>query len=180
MKLPNQTLGPITLTKIDYVPSMSEETLAFTAVVRVSHSSRCSCSGLSGVSAQCKNDGHGGETRCYDADVVRALNAVAATLPPVPWELDDAGWQRTGVDLIDSMVQSALTAHEDAKLIKKGFTHEVSAPKLTSVAWVQKQATVTDARLCAGFATAMKQSKQCTPEALRAALVVRALGQGVV
>jgi len=165
MKLPNQTLGPITLTKIDYVPSMSEETLAFTAVVSIA-----------GVSAQCKNDGHGGETRCYDADVVRALNAVAATLPPVPWELDDAGWQRTGVDLIDSMVQSALTAHEDEKLIKKGFTHEVSAPELTSVAWVQRGAIVTDKQLCAGFAPAMKQIKECTPEALRAALVVRALG----
>ena len=33
MKLPKQTHGPLTLTKIDYAPNMSEETMAFTATV---------------------------------------------------------------------------------------------------------------------------------------------------
>lgn len=112
MKLPNQTHGPVTLTKIEYYPRMSEETTAFVAKVEIN--------GLVGTA---KNEGQGGPTFVMPRSVEQAIEAYAKTLPP------DAQFGLTySADLlISEMVEEAAVkveaAKEHRKMALKGFTH---------------------------------------------------------
>lgn len=71
MKLPTQTHGPLKVTKVEYYPRLSEETLAFNAVVEIN-----------GLKGNVQNDGQGGSCCFYPAAVEQAINAYAKTLLP--------------------------------------------------------------------------------------------------
>jgi len=85
MKLKNQKYGPVTMRNIDYAPNMSQETVAFTATVKVD-----------GVGeAHVRNSGHGGENLVEDRKVNDALEAYCKTLPDhkfKPMFGGDEGW----------------------------------------------------------------------------------------
>jgi hypothetical protein len=118
MKLPNTTHGPVTLSKIDYAPSLSEETVAFAAVVDIA-----------GKSCRVHNEGHGGANFVSDSAVYALIASYAATLPPEP---SDYGEEPLTYDvdfLISTMIDSAVNAHERkstlAKMVKAGYTHSI-------------------------------------------------------
>ena len=112
MKLPTQVHGPVTLSRIDVAPNLSEETNAFTAVVEVGASS-----------CPVRNDGHGGETGISDRAVYDAIQTYTATLPPEVSQWFPDGLEVTPDYLIDSMVEDAFREREDARMVKRGFDH---------------------------------------------------------
>jgi len=121
MKLPNTSHGPVTLSKIDYAPSLSEETVAFSAVVDIA-----------GKSCRVHNDGHGGANFVSDPAVYELIASYAATLPPEPGDMigDEPLTYDYDVDfLISTMIDSAVNAHERkrtiAKMVKAGYTHSI-------------------------------------------------------
>ena len=73
MRLKNQKYGPVTLRCIDYAANMSQETLAFTGIVK-----------FAGVGeAHVRNDGCGGPNFIEGRAVSDALNEYVKTLPAV-------------------------------------------------------------------------------------------------
>jgi hypothetical protein len=131
MKLPNQIHGPVTLTKIDYAANLSQETLAFTADLEIH-----------GLRGRARNDGHGGATFVEPHAVREAVSAYAATLPRLVSEHFPEGLAVDDDILINDMVSSAIKARDYAKMRAKGFTHLVSAPSLTSMAFYQRSANL--------------------------------------
>ncbi len=109
MKLPNQTKGPVTLSKIDYARNLSEETYAFTAVVTV---------GLQ--QSRVSNDGHGGCHRFDNRDVMAKVGAYALTVPPLKTDRDETFAYDADL-LISEMISDAIQAREDARMAKKGY-----------------------------------------------------------
>lgn len=124
MKLPNQTHGPVTLSSIDYAANLSEETMAFTAMISIgSHKSRVS------------NEGRGGSNWIQDNSTQTAVSEYARTLPD---EQDEHGSLKMNDDfLISIMVENALQERDDAKYKKKGFTFRITSPQGTFYANVQ-------------------------------------------
>lgn len=110
MRLPSVSRGPARLRNIDYSPGLSEETLAFSAVLEIGDR-RCRVS----------NAGHGGSNCVDDPLAEAALEAYAATLPPerVPEFGTDIS-----VDadyLLSCMVDDAVKLHRDKKHRKQGY-----------------------------------------------------------
>jgi hypothetical protein len=133
MKLSPQTHGPVTLSKIDYAASMSEETVAFTGEISITVDGKT-------LKASVRNDGRGGPNCIQDHACSRAISDYAKTLPDDPTEY---GSIKMSADyLISMMVANALTAKDDSKYKKKGFTHGISAshPTKGEVAFYAKGA----------------------------------------
>lgn len=112
MKLPNQTHGPVRLSKVEFYPRLSEETLAFNAVVEIN-----------GLKGEAHNEGHGGPTSIYPGEVEAAVNEYAKTLPP---STDHGFTVAYDADmLIGEMVGRAAddveTAKEYKKMARKGY-----------------------------------------------------------
>lgn len=108
MKLPSITHGPVSLTKIEYSPRLSQETLAFAAVVTVN-----------GVSAHVRNDGNGGCCMFSDWSVAEAIKAYCATLPPAKYGQEEFTYD---VDfLLSTMVEMAQAKRAQARITDKGL-----------------------------------------------------------
>ena len=116
MKLPNQTRGPVVLSKIDHAANMSEETLAFTATIEIN-----------GLRGTVRNDGRGGACLVTPwKGVGEAVETYAKTLPPAPCEWDpEHPIAYTADFLLAEMVGQAREEYEHRKMGKKGFTHYV-------------------------------------------------------
>lgn len=133
MRVPNITRGPICLSKIEYFPRLSEETIAFTAEITIN-----------GLRGTVQNEGHGGDNSISPPAVLDAVNAYAATLPAV--EFGGHTLPQNYDSLIGEIVGDAVEAiemqKERAKMAKKGFTHEVSVG--TTIYYIRRQPTATD------------------------------------
>lgn len=104
MKLPDVVRGPVTLSKIDYAPLMSQETAAFVATI---------C--YEGIGcADVRNDGHGGanfiDPLGVGREIERAVEAYAEDLPPYRDEHGELSMN--GDFLISLMVDEAIQARE--------------------------------------------------------------------
>lgn len=110
MKLPSVTHGPVSLSKIDYAPNLSEETVAFTAVVTID-----------GKSAPVRNDGRGGNNLVQIREVDDLIEAYAKTLPDDQTQYGPLSFN--GDYLIATMIEMAISQAEDAKMKRKGYTH---------------------------------------------------------
>ena len=100
MILKNQNIGPVTLRSIDYAPNMSEETLAFTAMVKIA-----------GVGeASVRNDGQGGGSYVQGRAVRDALEEFAKTFPDRSFSMDgeDHSYSMNGDVLISCLLDRAL------------------------------------------------------------------------
>jgi len=110
MKLPNQTRGPVTLSKIDYAANLSEETAAFTANISL-HDRTC----------QVRNNGRGGPN-CFDSrEVKEEVDRYAKTLPAITGH--GLVLKMDAELLVSTMIEDAIQEREDTRLAKKGFTH---------------------------------------------------------
>lgn len=116
MKIPNATQGGITLSKIEYAPRRSRETLAFTANIEVN-----------GLKGTVSNDGWGGSNFISPREVAEAVEAYAKSLPPCPVEWLTKALPYSADMLVSEMLGKAVEAHEtakeQAKMVKKGYTH---------------------------------------------------------
>lgn len=141
MKLPNQTRGPVSLTRIDYSPRLSEETEAFAAVITIN-----------GLKCGVSNAGHGGSSRIDSREVEAAVDAYVKTLPAEASEYSPEPRAITGDYLIATMIGDAITEKNNAKYIAKGFTHAVvgcwgmtmyikGAPTAADIAEVQRKSS---------------------------------------
>jgi hypothetical protein len=100
MRLRNQKIGPVTLRAIDYAPNMSEETLAFTAMVKIA-----------GVGeASVRNDGQGGGNYVQSRVVHNALEEFAKTFPDRSFSMDEKehSYSMNGDVLISCLLDRAL------------------------------------------------------------------------
>ncbi len=117
MKLPNQTRGPVELRDIDYSPKLSQETFAFVAVVHVNGFD----AELPRRTSAVRNDGGGGAHVLSSHAAQVALDAYAATLPPI--QSHGMTLQLDGDALISEMVAAAILQRDDQRHAKKGFSH---------------------------------------------------------
>lgn len=112
MKIANQTHGPLTLTKVEFYPRLSQETLAFFAKVSIN-----------GLVGEARNEGFGGPTAIFPREVAAAVEAYAKTLPPSTTYGMTIAY--SGESLISEIVAKAAdeaeTAKAHAKYAKKGF-----------------------------------------------------------
>ena len=118
MKLSNQTRGPITLSRIDYSPRLSEETLAFAADITVVVDGQT-------LKGTVRNEGHGGDNHISPTAVHEAVDAYAKTLPKLVDAYFPNGLAYSYDLLISEMIGAAVEAQEHAKYVKKGYTHAI-------------------------------------------------------
>mgnify|MGYP006277905545 CR=1 FL=1 len=115
MRLPNITKGPITLSRIDYAASLSEETVAFSAVIEIN-----------GLKGTVSNDGHGGCNFVHPRSVLDAVVAYAKTLPQ--WSDFGMTGDETYDTVIGGMIGRAVDEYEAQKvrkrMLRKGFKYE--------------------------------------------------------
>lgn len=118
MKIPNTSHGPLKLTKIDFAPRLSQETLAFAANIEVN-----------GLKGHVQNDGHGGSNHIFPREVAEAVEAYARTLPPCrvtdEWGTDSLPYSANFLisEMIGKAVEQYETTREHKKMAKKGYTH---------------------------------------------------------
>lgn len=110
MKLPTQTQGPVTLSKIDFAKNLSQETYAFTAVISIEVDGKT-------IEARVHNDGCGGPNSVYDRAVDEALAAYCKTLPEVT--LDGVSFPVSVDYFISDLVSSALVENDLKRILSK-------------------------------------------------------------
>lgn len=118
MKLPNQTQGPVTLSRIDYSPRLSEETFAFAADITIVVNGKT-------LKGTVENAGHGGDNNIHPREVHDAVEAYAKTLPHEPSPYSAELYPQSYDSLISDLVAKALEAKDNVKWVKKGFTHVI-------------------------------------------------------
>lgn len=112
MFLPDQTRGPVTISKIQYLPKSSHETFCFGAFIAVN-----------GMSSPVNNEGTGGQNHVHDREVWDALTAYAKTLPKIKDPYSGDLYEMDADVLISEMIGDAIKSREHEKMRKRGFTH---------------------------------------------------------
>lgn len=112
MKLPNQTRGPVKLTKVEFYPRLSEETLAFNAVVEIN-----------GMKGEAFNEGHGGPTSILPREVAVAINEYAKTLPPSTEHGFTVGYDADMLvgEMVGEAADKVEKDKEHRKMARKGY-----------------------------------------------------------
>jgi hypothetical protein len=110
MKIAAITRGPVKLSKIDYAPNLSHETIAFTGEIAIK---------LNGTThkAAVSNEGQGGPNYVDDNTTAEVLAAHAKTLPGITF--NDITVPMDYDCLISEMLQEALAANELKKLLRR-------------------------------------------------------------
>jgi len=112
----------IELRNVQYVASMSEETRCFTASIYVDGKR----------AGEASNRGHGGPTSIHPRELEERLNAYAATLPPLSYDMGGRThtMPQTGEILVDELLSDWLTERDLRTALKRRilFTKQGQTP----------------------------------------------------